>query len=121
MGRFILEVVDRVRIDVRPWERVYQEDYEHLALELGTQGWLVIGPRQRVEQRGSTPHGLCFPDAYCVALYFLEPIAEESLDLVVTAILEHVASPRMPGHPERRAIIFGQSGSVLKVLDLDEE
>ena len=37
------------------------ENYEHLALELGSQGWLVIGPKQRVEQRGSRPHGCCFP------------------------------------------------------------
>ncbi len=30
-------VVDRLRIDVQPWERGHQEDYEHLALELGSQ------------------------------------------------------------------------------------
>jgi hypothetical protein len=113
--------VDRLRIDLQPWERAYQEDYEHLALELGSQGWLVIGPRQRVDQRGSTPHGLCFPDAYCVAVYVFEPVAEESLDLIVAAMLEHLHSPRLPGHPDRRAIIFGQSGDVLRVLGLDEE
>ena len=99
----------------------YQEDYEHLALELGSLGWLVIGPRQRVEQRGSTPHGLSFPDAYCVAVYFVKPVAEESLDLIVTAMLEHLANLRVTGHPDRKAIIFGQSGDVLRILELDEE
>ena len=106
---------------MQPWERGHQEDYEHLALELGSQGWLVIGPRQRVEQHGSTPHGLCFPDAYCAAMYLFEPVAEESPNLIVTAVLEHLPSPRAPGHPERKAIIFEQSGDVLRVLDLDEE
>lgn len=113
--------MDRLRIDVQPWERGHQEDYEHLALELGSQGWLVIGPRQRVEQRGSTPHGLCFPDAYCAAMYLFEPVAEESINLIVSAVLEHLPSPRVPGHPERKAIIFEHSGDVLRVLDLDEE
>jgi hypothetical protein len=106
-------VVDRLRIDVQPWERAYKEDYEHLALELGSQGWIVIGPKQRVEQRGSTPHGLRFPDAYCMAMYILEPVAEESLDMIVTAMVEHLPSPRLPGHPDRKAIIFGQSGDAL--------
>lgn len=118
--RFHTRCVDRLRIDVRPSERAHQENYEHLALELSGQGWLVIGPKQRVEQRGSTPHGCCFPDAYCVAVYTFEPVADESLDLIVAAMLEHLPLPRVPDHPDRRAIIFGQAGDVLRVLELDD-
>jgi hypothetical protein len=82
---------------------------------------MVIGPKQRVEQRGSTPHGLCFPDAYCMAMYILEPVAEESLNMIVTAMLEELRNPRVLGHPDRKAIIFGQSGDVLRILELDEK
>ena len=32
-------------------------------------------------------------------------------------MLEHLP---LPGHPDRRAIIFGQAGDVLRVLELDE-
>ena len=58
------------------------------------------------------------PDAYCVAVYTFEPVADESLDLIVAAILEHLP---LPGHPDRTAIIFGQAGDVLRVLELDED
>ena len=106
---------------MQPWERLYKEDYEALAIELGELGWIVIGPKQRVEQRGSTPHGLSFPDAYCMAMYIFGPVAEESLELIVNAMLEHLPNPRVPDHPDRKAIVFGQSGDVLRVLELDEE
>ena len=50
-----------------------------------------------------------------MAVYTFELVADESLDLIVAAMLEHLP---LPGLPHRTAIIFSRAGDVLRVLEL---
>jgi hypothetical protein len=113
--------VDRIRIEINPREFGHSAAYDALADDLHAQGWtmVIIEPSEDLPEPGLdyVPH-----EFYSVAVYLSQHVADGVLAALVASLIDRLRRTREGwSRLTRQAVIYGPSGEVLRVVELDEE